>query len=77
MDRIEILGDDIKLQENVKSNLECSKLCKGETDCSLWTYISGKCYLKDNRVFTVKKHMRVSGERNCTSTGKYLPLPYF
>ena len=67
-----MLGEDIKLLKNVRSPMECNAMCTGETECELWTHTSGKCFLKNNSVFTIKNPSVTSGMRYCNSSGNGL-----
>ena len=69
MNDIEILADDIKFYKNITSPVKCSALCKGEDECFVWTYYSGMCHMKSNRVFTAKNPPVTSGRRECNNSG--------
>ena len=51
MDNTDLWGKDIEVHKNVQGHMDCKELCEGETECSFWTYISGRCYLKNNDVY--------------------------
>ena len=70
MDNTELLqGEDIEIHKNVQGHIDCNALCKGEAECAFWTYISARCYLKTDDVFTIKKPGAISGEKHCNDSG--------
>ena len=74
MDQVEIASERIRHFKNIASYTTCSKLCNGVNDCSIWTYFSGACILKNNMVFTMKNSFVTSGEKYCNNSGKIFCL---
>ena len=73
MDMTKLQGADIKTYKNVKGPSKCNGMCRDEAECSFWTYTSGRCFLKNNDVFTHKNlPSGFSGEQNCNSSGNNL-----
>ena len=40
---------------------QCLKWCQEDTECFLWTYLGGQCYLKDLNTFTGERLDAISG----------------
>ena len=79
MDNTELLQvEDIEIHKNVKGHMQCGALCKEETECAFWTYVSGRCYLKTDDVFTIKKPEAISGKKRCNASGNtvYFLCPF-
>ena len=69
MDQLEIVAEKVRHFKNITSYAKCSELCNGVEDCSVWTYFSGACILKNNMVYTTKNSFVTSGEKYCNDSG--------
>ena len=62
---IDRYGGDIDSIENVSNHLECKKLCNEKTDCFIWTYVEGSCYVKNENTFRTNSSNVIGGIKDC------------
>ena len=62
---IERYGGDIDRIGDVSNQTECNRHCNERTDCFLWTYIEGRCYVKNENTFRMKRSNVVGGIKEC------------
>lgn len=72
MDNMDRYGDDIGHYDNIKNHLECQKKCKEATECYIWTYIEGSCFLKNEDTFKGHGDNVMSGMKNCNHSGRLI-----
>ena len=70
MDNMDIPGDDITHYDNVANYSDCNERCKGEKECSVWTYIEGTCWLKSENTFRAIIPNVVGGIKDCEGKGR-------
>ena len=69
MDFTERRGGDIKHLTRVANASNCREECQANTNCSVWTYLDGRCYMKNEKTFEIKTDGLVSGLTNCSGEG--------
>ena len=72
--QIDVLACDIAHHTDVDNASTCRDICNKNDECSLWTLISGKCFLKNEDTFPVASNDNntyelISGYKNCSSDG--------
>ena len=69
---VDLVGNDIGAVEDVPTWEQCSHICKQQSDCSFWTWVSGsdsdiyhKCHLKNGDSGEKKSAGFISGSSEC------------
>ena len=52
----------------MESFSQCQQYCASKSDCYVWTFYGGACYLKGNNTVLYPEN-RVSGLKQCNSSG--------
>ena len=71
MENIGQLNVDVPQHKYVETHLECKRKCKEDKDCLVWSYVGGKCYLKNENTYSVKSPMVTSGTKGCATSGMH------
>ena len=71
LDSIYRWGGDIKQFENISSYSDCLQKCTDVEDCSVWAYVTGTCWMKNQNTVTVNNPTAVAGTTDCKDEGKY------
>ena len=71
MDFTERRGGDLEHLIGIANASFCNEECRKNTNCSVWTYLDGRCYLKNENTFSIKTDGLVSGITNCTNDGMH------
>ena len=74
MVRVDRPEGDITRPVKTNNASSCLNRCQQNRECSLWTYRSGECWLKNQNTFTVHNSAEqasgttfVSGIKNCSA----------
>ena len=61
--------DDLEQHDNVTNQLECQEKCRLLSDCNVWTFVSGICYMKNENTFKGSGDNVISGTKECNHSG--------
>ena len=71
MDLIETKGDIIQNFTGIENADGCTDKCQKNPNCSVWTFMDGVCYMKNEKTFLIRttSNRLFSGMKDCDGTG--------
>lgn len=78
MDLIETKGDIIQNFTGISNADGCTDKCNNNANCSVWTFMDGVCYMKNEKTFLIRttSNRLFSGMKDCDGSGKMFSLTY-
>ena len=79
MDLIETKGEIIQNFTGISNADGCTDKCNKNSNCSVWTFMDGVCYMKNEKTFLIRttSDRLFSGMKDCDGTGKICSFTYF
>ena len=79
MMNIETKGEIIQNFTRIENANECTDKCQKTPNCSLWTFMDGICWMKNEKSFNVRTNrLRLfSGIKDCKDTSKINHMAYY
>ena len=73
MDLIRTQGAIIQDLKGIANSSMCNGLCQNNSNCSVWTYFDGLCYMKNDKTFLIKSNNKriVSGMKKYDGKGNF------
>lgn len=73
MDLMRTQGAIIRSLTGISNASSCNGLCQNNSNCSVWTYFDGLCYMKNDKTFLIKSDSKriVSGMKKSDGKGNF------
>ena len=73
MDLMRTQGAIIRSFTGISNASSCNGLCQNNSNCSVWTYFDGLCYMKNDKTLLMKSDNNgiVSGKKKCDGEGNF------
>ena len=73
MDLMRTEGEIIRSLTGISNASSCNGLCQSNSNCSVWTYFDGLCYMKNDKTFLIKTDSKriVSGMKKSDGEGNF------
>ena len=75
---IETKGEIIQNFTAIENANQCTEKCQNNANCTLWTFMDGMCYMKNEKSFNVRTNrIRLfSGIKDCEDAGNIYHMSY-